>query len=62
MGVVAAVGGVAAVAATDLHQAHPIRTQLAVGELAAQRTRRTPTSLGIPGPQPVLVGTRSDQR
>jgi hypothetical protein len=59
---VVVVGGVAAaVAATNLHQTRPIRTQVAAVECAAPRTRRTLTSAGIPDPQPVLVGTRRDQ-
>jgi hypothetical protein len=61
-GVVVAVGGVAAaVAATNLHQRRPIRTQVAAVERAAAPIRRTLTSSGIPDPQPVLVGIRRDQ-
>jgi hypothetical protein len=61
-GVVVVVGGVAAaVAATNLHQTRPIRTQVAAVECAAPPIRRTLTSSGIPDPQPVLVGTRRDQ-
>lgn len=61
-GVVVVVGGVAAaVAATNLHQTRPIRTQVTAVECAAAPIRRTPKSSGIPDLQPVLVGTRRDQ-
>ena len=56
------VGGVvAAVAATNLYQTRPIRTQVAVVVCVAPPIRHSLTSSGFSDPQPVLVGTRRDQ-
>ena len=62
-GVAVLVGGVAAaVAATNLYQTRPIRTQVAAVECAAPPIRRALTPSGISYPQPIVVGTRRDQR